>query len=184
MTARLSKAAQRAHNLRVLTSKTDEEEGTDSWATPLSLVRLVHAFFGGPPTLDPCSNEHSIVGAQRTFTKEDDGLAQRWPAGKIYVNPPYGRPLATWIERCYVEALRGPSEVLLLIPARTSNRSFQRYVYPPRSAATCFWDGRVEFRLDGTRHAAAPFSNLLVYYGQDVARFRQIFHEHGAIWSR
>ena len=47
-----------------------------SWGTPKKYVDLVKSFFGGEISLDPCSNEYSIVGANTEFILPTDGLVQ------------------------------------------------------------------------------------------------------------
>lgn len=62
------------------------------WCTPDEIVEGVHDVFGDPPELDPCSNAHSRVGAQREFqlARGEDGLVLPWSASTAYVNPPFG----------------------------------------------------------------------------------------------
>lgn len=61
------------------------------WGTPHNIVAAVRAAFGGRIELDPCSNEWSVVRAEREFRlPEVDGLKAEWDAKTIYVNPPYG----------------------------------------------------------------------------------------------
>lgn len=69
------------------------------WGTPPHIVERVKAVFGGTIDLDPCWNEHSVVGPTFAYALPyHDGLAEPWltsPIGtaihSVYVNPPYGR---------------------------------------------------------------------------------------------
>lgn len=62
------------------------------WCTPDDIVERVHRVFGGPPGLDPCSNQYSKVGAARSFRLDQgqDGLIDPWDAETVYMNPPFG----------------------------------------------------------------------------------------------
>jgi hypothetical protein len=63
-----------------------------SWCTPPWILEAVReAFAVWQIGLDPCSNERSLVGAEREFRlPETDGLSQPWNARTIFVNPPFG----------------------------------------------------------------------------------------------
>lgn len=60
---------------------------TDDWYTPPEIFEGLGLRFD----LDPCSpgNGH-WVPADHVFTKEDDGLTQKW-FGLVFMNPPFGR---------------------------------------------------------------------------------------------
>lgn len=64
---------------------------SQSWGTPQKYVNVIKRFFDGKLSLDPCSNEYSIVNAETEFMLPDtDGLKQNWNFPTIYMNPPYG----------------------------------------------------------------------------------------------
>src|SRR5262245_61092057 len=66
--------------------------------TPEKIIRAVVACLGGVD-LDPCSNcGQPNVPAARHYTVKDDGLAQLW-SGRVYMNPPYGRGIAAWVDK-------------------------------------------------------------------------------------
>jgi phage N-6-adenine-methyltransferase len=71
--------------------------------------------FGGF-TLDPCATKANAKCA-RFFTTCEDGLTQRWE-GKVFVNPPYGRAIGSWVRKAF-EASREGALVVCLLPART-----------------------------------------------------------------
>ena len=164
------------------------------WRTPevvLDLVRRV-----APIGLDPCTSIDNPVGAMayaipvvRMVMPPGclvDGLSDAWtwrgacPEGAlVYANPPYGREVGDWTERCRVEGQRG-AEVIALLPARTDTRWFHRDVAPPAAQALCLWAGRLTF-IGG--EAGAPFPSLLAYYGPRRHRFAAVFCDAGAIWT-
>jgi len=69
------------------------DASTTDWCTPNWIIEKVHEVFGGPPELDPCSNEWSKVNPSKAEYKlpHNDGLAEHWDYKTIFVNPPYGK---------------------------------------------------------------------------------------------
>lgn len=164
--------AQRGKNLGVHFST-----GENDWHTPETVIsRVTEAF--GEIDLDPCSNiGEPNVPAGRHYTEEDNGLAHTWN-GRVYMNPPYGRPIAEWVEKLCSEYESGAvTEAIALVPARTDTEWFQRL----RNAAICFIDGRLKF----SGHAnSAPFPSCACYLGPDIAGFVEAFGDLGDIWVR
>ena len=177
-------------NEAVNRATTEETEGAN---TPQKVVHLVRQV--GPIALDPCSNAGSLVNADRAVCLPEDGLAVNWyestrwkagyphdaaPSSKAalgiaYVNPPYGRKMSAWIEKCIQEANRG-TEIISLLPARPGSRWFQQVFHTAQ--AICFWAGRLRF--EGAP-ASAPFDSALAYYGTRQDRFREVFGAHGTV---
>jgi hypothetical protein len=143
------------------------------WNTPPEIVDRVVNTLGGID-LDPCSNsaESPNVPAANHFTADDDGLAKRW-AGKVYMNPPYGREIVPWVEKL-VEQYRGGeiSEAIALVPARTDTEWCRMLREFPR----CFISGRLNF---SGHENSAPFPSMLVYLGNDVTKFAAAFADIG-----
>jgi hypothetical protein len=134
---------------------------SDIWLTPPAIVEAL-----GPFDLDPCSP----IGrpwdtAAKHYTIDDDGLAQQWD-GYTWVNPPYGKEAATWLDR-----LADHGDGIALVFARTETRMFFDHVWP-RADALLFIEGRLHFhRPDGTRakaNSGAP--SVLIAYGSRAAR--------------
>lgn len=74
---------------------TDLDDG-DEWYTPRWLFSALELTF----SIDVCApldRTYSAVPAERHFTIEDDGLAQRWD-GTVWCNPPYSKP-EPWARR-------------------------------------------------------------------------------------
>lgn len=124
----------------------------DDWCTPPEVLKRVRKV--GPIGLDPCCNrtdikhvrpkaafvnpdrEQKTIGFLDVDDRDADGLAEPWSGyGLVYVNPPYGRRIGKWVDKC-----READECIALLPARTDTKWF-----PWDADALAFWKGRVKF---------------------------------------
>jgi hypothetical protein len=67
------------------------------WATPQDFFDKLNAEFGF--TLDPCSTKENAK-CKKFYTQEDDGLSKSWKGERVFCNPPYGRVIGKWVEKC------------------------------------------------------------------------------------
>lgn len=140
---------------------------TDSWITPKWLLDRL-----GPFDLDPCScDPQPWATAERMITERENGLLQPW-VGRVWLNPPYGRELATWLNRL---ALHRHGTALTF--ARTDTRAFHENVWPFASALL-FLRGRLTFHQpNGDRaplgHNSGGPSVLIAYGQQDEDMLRK-----------
>lgn len=133
---------------------------TDEWYTPPSVFESLGIDFD----LDPAAPRGGVpwIPATRHYSQEDDGLAQPW-AGRIWLNPPYGRATATWLKR-----LADHGDGIALVFARTGTRWFHEQA--TRATALCFVAGNLSFvRGDGEEASSAPAPSLLIAYGLPCA---------------
>lgn len=140
------------------------------------LARAVRAM--GAIDLDPCSNSHESpnVPAALHYTQEDDGLAQAW-AGRVFMNPPYGRELDDWIAKLCEEYEAGRvSQAIALVPSRTDTQWFRRLRAYPR----CFIWGRLRFV---NQENSAPFPSMAVYLGENLGAFLTSFSDIGDTYT-
>jgi hypothetical protein len=145
------------------------------WYTPHDLTADIATFLG-EIDLDPCAEPERSVPAKRHIVglEGQDGLAEPW-AGRVFVNPPYGRGIKRWVEK----ALGDPdiTECVLLVPARTDTSWFQ----PCFAHTVCFIRGRLRFRTPDGRYDNAPFPNALVYRGPRQDAFARAFAGRGPV---
>jgi len=162
---------------------------SQSWGTPPKYVKAVKRFFGGSISLDPCSNEYSIVHAETEFTLPDnDGLKEEWKFPTIYVNPPYGADrergttIKNWLAKCALTHQKYGSEILALVPVATNTGHWKQSVFG-RAKALCFlYDTRLKFLENGSGAGkGAPMACAMIYWGNDYDRFYDIFIEFGAV---
>lgn len=139
----------------------DGEHPAQTQFTPDYILDLVRADLGGTVGLDPCTTEDNPVGAERFYTVREDGLAKSWDAETIFVNPPYSKAREPWVDRCIRAAANG-SKVVLLIPAATDTRIFQKAV--TTATAVVFVKGRVKFGVlrPNRRQVAASHPSALI----------------------
>lgn len=109
------------------------------WYTPAWVFTALATSF----TLDPCSPGEGLthVPAERHLTQADDGLTADWD-GMVWCNPPYGRGIEKWLEKCISHAARG-GDAIALVPNRTDTRWWQ-YAASLADGMTLL-EGRVKF---------------------------------------
>jgi phage N-6-adenine-methyltransferase len=128
---------------------------SDNWPTdPAAFADIERQY--GPFDLDPCAS-HENAKCARYFTREDNGLAQRW-FGRVFMNPPYGRELPQWMAKAWESSQSTAEVVVCLIPARTDTRYWHDYAM--RGDIT-FLRGRLKF---GPLTNPAPFPSAVVVF--------------------
>lgn len=128
----------------------------EDWATPDKLFEELSLEFG-PFDLDPCATKKN-ARAKRFFTKREDGLTRRWAPSKVWLNPPYGRQIGSWIKKAWEESQKG-ALVVCLLPARTDTDWWHNYV---KRGEIRFLKGRLKFK--GAKHSAPFPSAVVVFY--------------------
>lgn len=129
---------------------------TDEWATPIALFKELDAEFHF--TLDPCATDQNHT-CDRYFTKETNGLMQDWAGETVFCNPPYG-DAKTWVRKCYIEAQKPGTTVVMLIPARTDTSYFHDYIYK-KAREIRFIRGRLHYNES---KQGAPFPSMIVVF--------------------
>lgn len=126
---------------------------TPEWATPQDFFDKLDEEFHFD--LDVCATPENAK-CERYFTKDDDGLSQKW-GGVVYCNPPYGREIGNWVKKCS----EYEGESVMLLPARTDTRWFHDYIYG--KAEIRFIRGRLKF---GGSKNSAPFPSMVVIFNK------------------
>lgn len=130
----------------------------DDWETPRILFDKLNAEFRF--TLDPASNGKNVK-CPKFYTPETDGLVQSWSGERVFLNPPYGRDIAKWMQKCYSEfVIHNCPIIAVLVPARTDTEWFHNYVFPYVSEMR-FIKGRVKF---SEAKNVAPFPSVILIY--------------------
>ena len=126
------------------------------WETPNSLFNELNKEFGF--TLDAASSDENAK-VKKHYTERENGLIQNWGGETVWCNPPYGKELPKWIEKCAFEGKKPNTTVVMLIPARTDTKAFHEYIY--RKSEVRFLRGRVKFV--GAKNSA-PFPSMIVVF--------------------
>jgi hypothetical protein len=160
-----------------------QNSGENEWYTPPNFIESARAVMGAIDT-DPASSEvaNRTVKAKRFFTKEDDGLRQKW-AGNVWMNPPYAQPLmGQFAEAISYKYNAGEfTQGIVLVNNATETQWFQRMA--GEAAAVCFPKTRVKF-LDPDGKPGAPLQGqAIIYFGPDPSAFVQEFTQYGATFS-
>ena len=124
------------------------------WGTPQDLFDELDREFHF--TLDPCATPESAK-CEKFYTIEQDGLSKSWAGERVFMNPPYGRPLKQWVKKAYEESQKG-AIVVCLLPSRTDVRWFHDYCI---KGDIRFIKGRLKF--GGAEHNA-PFPSAIVIF--------------------
>lgn len=142
---------------------------SDEWETPQDLFDSLNKEFHF--TLDPASRDYNHKCA-KYYTEKEDGLSKDWTGETVFCNPPYGRSIGKWVEKCYKEHTEHGVTVVMLIPARTDTSWFHEYIYN-RASEIRFVRGRLKFinrtfpsyREDGNfKISPAPFPSMIVIF--------------------
>jgi site-specific DNA-methyltransferase (adenine-specific) len=131
--------------------------GNEVWATPQEFFERLDEEFHF--TLNPCALPENAK-CRLYFTPQYDGLIQDWSSHTVFCNPPYGRKIALWVEKCYLGSRKKNTKVVLLIPARTDTAYFHRFIYKIAKAIR-FVKGRLKF---GNAENSAPFPSMVVVF--------------------
>ena len=98
----------------------------NKWGTPIEFFNKLNKEFNF--TLDPCCEKHTAK-CVKYYTEKENGLMQSWENEIVFCNPPYGKDLPIWIEKCCIEASKPNTKVVMLIPARTDTIYFHKFLY-------------------------------------------------------
>ena len=158
------------------------------WCTPKKYVNAAKRVFGGRIALDPCSNEWSIVGAEREDSlPERDGLTDSWDFPTIYVNPPYGadKERRTTIKHWLIGAhmctsIMGPRSWHWSLWPRiraTGRSTFGVGQRPFASSTTRDLDSSSRARTKAK--GAVKCRCAMIYWNKNTDAFLRVFNEFG-----
>lgn len=133
---------------------------TDEWYTPLEIIKPLGVF-----DLDPCAPEKRLWDtAKEHYTKQDNGLDKEW-RGRVWLNPPYSRPL---IEQ-FVKKMAEHGNGIALLFNRCDSKMFHELIFE-KATAMLFMRKRIRFyRPDGTQGGQPGCGSILVAYGEKNA---------------
>lgn len=132
----------------------------DEWYTPIEIIRSLGDF-----DLDPCAPVNPLWKTARImYNKNDDGLSKEWQ-GRVWLNPPYSRPLIEHFVRRMAEHGNG----IALLLNRCDNVMFHDIIFPTATAMK-FLRKRIKFyRADGTQGNSPGCGSVLIAWGEENA---------------
>ena len=133
---------------------------TDEWYTPREIINALGQF-----DLDPCAPVIPLwQTASVMYNKNDNGLSKQW-AGRVWLNPPYSRPL---IEQ-FVKRLAEHGDGIALLFNRCDTAMWQDVIFE-KATAVKFLRNRIRFyRPDGSRGDSPGCGSVLIAFGEDNA---------------
>lgn len=139
-------------------------ERTETFETPPKFIEYLELMHGVNFDLDVCAEDHTAK-APKWFTIDDDCLTRNWDARTAWMNPPYGRKIAQFLEKGIEEVEKGNCrELYVLIPARVDTQWFHDLVVPKASHVYLI-KGRFNFKhSSAVKNANAPFPSMLVIF--------------------
>lgn len=139
----------------------------DDWGTPPAFYHALDQEFHFLADLaaSPTNTCHDHwIGPRHPNPARRDALTLDWwrlpealRGGYLWLNPPYGRDVARWLQKCDMTAQQGVG-VVVLLPARTDTKWFHAYCVGPEIR---FIEGRL--RVVGAE-AGAPFPSMVVIF--------------------
>lgn len=158
-----SKAIHRFDNAK---RRRPENHARQAMLTPNYLLEPVRDLLGGID-LDPCTDPDNPTKATQFYHLPDDGCVLPWNAKNVFCNPPYGEARDRWVKKCIIEgSVEKP--VLLLIPAHTDTRTFQKAI--EACTSVLFVRGRLKFGVlrENRQQEAASHGSALIAFGIDL----------------
>ena len=149
--------------------------------TPPKFIEMARKTMGGID-LDPASNKkaNKVVKAKRYFTKEDNGLKQKW-FGRIWLNPPYSHKIIN--EFIHKLATERYEQAIVLVNNNTETLWGQELL--DFGNAICFPKSRIKFWGSGGEHKSGALQGQIIV-GIDVSQslFKKHFKKSGVIYVR
>jgi ParB family chromosome partitioning protein len=144
--------------------------------TPARYIEAAREVLGGID-LDPASSAEAnkTVGATHYF--DADGLSQPW-AGRVWLNPPYGRSFTAQFVTKLVEHFND-EDVTAAIILLNAYGFDANWFQPLWDHILCFTDHRIDFYGGGP-----TFGSLFVYLGESREQFAIRFRQFGNVVAR
>lgn len=138
------------------------DRATD-WATPRAFMDWLELEFRWRPNLDAAADIRNSK-APHFYDEQIDGLSKEWFAN-VWLNPPYGREIPRWLEKCKEQILNPlVKTIFVLIPVRTDTKWFHELIMPHAYMVYLIKGRFNHVHPNAVEGKNAPFPSMLVVY--------------------
>jgi len=163
------------------------------YGTPRDFYERLDADFG-PFTVDLAAHEQNYKHI-RYYSPRHDSLSQDWRGETGFLNPPYGRGIALWLQKAREAAIYGRAIIVQVLPARVGTAWWRACVmsadgeggkllssvYVPETrvlwlrwqgliTGVYFHDSRLDFDGADERGESAPFDTAVIVHASPNRR--------------
>jgi ParB family chromosome partitioning protein len=159
-----------------------QNTGEMEWYTPQNIIEMARCVMGNID-LDPasCAIANDAVKADEFYDQESDGLLQNW-RGNVWLNPPFCQPLIQQFLKKTVDSYR--SKEINQACVYTNNATDTQWWQDAaaNADAICFVRGRLRcYRPDGSTGQSPLQGQTIMYFGDNIMCFTEIFDQIGAV---
>lgn len=138
------------------TSFEKSSNATDEWYTPKELIDSLGSF-----DLDPCAPVNPLwETAKVMYNKNDDGLLQNW-GGRVWLNPPYSRPLI----ELFIQKMAEHNNGIALLFNRLDSAMMQDVILKKATSMKILRKRIRFYRPDGTQGGSPGCGSILFAFG-------------------
>lgn len=134
----------------------------DEWYTPKEVFDYGAKILGGGEILDPATtpSQAKRLGVKKYYTKEIDGLSQKWENEKIWINPPFSNK-EEFIKKAREAVNKFNCKIVMLLPASLETKVFRKYIL--NYATLHIPNKRISFfNEEGIKPNGSAFTTILV----------------------
>lgn len=138
------------------TSFEKSSNATDEWYTPKELIDSLGIF-----DLDPCAPVNPLwETAKVMYNKNDNGLLQNW-GGRVWLNPPYSRPLI----ELFIQKMAEHNNGIALLFNRLDSAMMQDVILKKATSMKILRKRIRFYRPDGTQGGSPGCGSILFAFG-------------------
>lgn len=156
-----------AHRFDNAKRRRPDSHARQAMLTPAYVLEPIRELLGGIG-LDPCTEPDNPTAAAAFYHLPMDGCALPWSAESVFCNPPYGLARDRWVDKC-IQVSNCGARVVLLIPAHTETRTFQKALHACTSVLMVKARLRFGVLRENRRQEAASHGSAIFGFGVDVA---------------
>jgi ParB family chromosome partitioning protein len=161
------------------TAHVSQNSGDNEWYTPVAYIDAARSVMG-EIDLDPASTDEAneVIGASAFYSELDTALERDWH-GRVWMNPPYARPLIDAFCGKLAEEFAADkvSQACVLVNNATETGWF--HAIAEVASAFCFPRHRVKFWHPRKESATPLQGQAVIYLGDNADGFRTAFVDFG-----